>query len=182
MVITQEYKAFIESKVASNKRFVGNEDLFEDFCSEALERCLFLLQKTDNIERIEGYLNKLISSAIINVLKTSGRITRNADGYRKISQISISAENPLDNGFLDIKDTTINFVEKITEQETLKEIYNLVVSFDKQFPEENFYKLFYMKYVQNKKQREIASALEISQGEVSKRLFDLMKKINSAME
>ena len=182
MVITQEYKSLIEKMVTSNKRFSGNEDLFEDFCAEASERCLFLLKKTDEISRIEKYLNKVISTAIINVLKNSGRITRSTDGYKKIEQTSFSLENPLDDGFLDLKDPTISFVEKITEEETLKEIYDLVVKFDGENPQENYYKLFYMKYVENKKQREIAQALGISQGEVSKRLFGLMEKVSAAIE
>lgn len=168
--------------VISNKRFQGNEDLLEDFCAEALERCIFVLKKTDNIARIEHYLNKVVSSAIINVLKSSGRITRIVDGYRNLAKETISIENPLDNGFLEIKDPAINFVEKITEEETLCEIYNYVVQFDKENPTQKYGKIFYMKYAQNKKQREIASELGISQGEVSKRLLDLIKKISAVME
>lgn len=181
MVITQEYKSLIEKMVTSNKRFIGNEDLFEDFCSEAFERCLFILQKTDEISRIENYLNKVISSAIINVLKTSGRITRSSEGYKKIERATISLENPLDDGYMDFKDPSISFVEKITEEETLKEIYDSIIKIDKDYPQEKFYKLFYMKYIENKKQREIALELGISQGEVSKRLFKLMQKVSEAI-
>ena len=83
---------------------------------------------------------------------------------------------------MEIKDPSVNFVEKITTEETLEEIYRLVVKFNDDYPSENFYKLFYMKYVEGKKQREIADTLGISQGEVSKRLFDLMKKINAQMQ
>ena len=168
--------------VLANKRFSGNEDLLEDFCAEAYERCLFVLKKTDDISRIENYLNKVISSAIINVLKSSGRITRSVDGYKNMAQATISIENPLDNGFLEIKDPAISFVEKITEEETLKEIYNCVLELNNEFPEQQFGKIFYMKYVQNQKQREIAAELDISQGEVSKRLLDLTKKINVAIK
>ena len=38
-----------------------------------------------------------------------------------------------------------------------------------------------MKYIENKKQREIALELGISQGEVSKRLFKLMQKVSEAI-
>lgn len=182
MVITGEYKTLIEKMVLANRRFSGNEDLLEDFCAEAYERSLFILKKTDDISRIENYLQKIISSAIISVLKSSGRITRNANGYQSLAKTTISIENPLDNGFLEIKDPTINFVEKITEEETLKEIYNYVLKFDAANPTQQFGKIFYMKYVQNKKQREIASILEISQGEVSKRLLDLIKKISAEIK
>ncbi len=179
MVITKEYKSLIEELVMANKRFSGNEDLFEDFCAEALEKSMFLLKRGDEIKQIRAYLNKIISSSIIRVLKSSGRITRSAGGYSKITQTPITIENPLDNGIIDIKDPTISFVEKMTQAETLQEIYKLVTIFDEENPDEDLYKIFYMKYVQAKKQREIANTLGISQGEVSKRLFSLMKKISA---
>ena len=181
MVITNEYKKIIEKLVTSNKRFAGNEDLYEDFCAEALEKSLFLLKKSTEIEKVGGYLNKVVSNAILNVLKSSGRITRSSRGYVNSTQ-SVPLENPLDNGFLDIKDPSINFVDKITQDETLSRIYKCIIKFDKQEPEQKFGLIFYMKYIENKKQREIAAALDISQGEVSKRLFDLMQKINKELD
>ena len=182
MVVVQEYKNIIEKMVTANKRFSGNEDLYEDFCAEALSRCCFLLNKTQEISKIEGYLKKLTSNAMINVLKTAGRIARGKDGYKNITDKTVPLENPFDDGFIDIKDTTINFVEKITEIETLQEIYNLVLKFNNEYPQQKYSKIFYMKYVLGNKQREIASELKISQGEVSKRLFDLMQKINNEIK
>ena len=181
MVITQEYKSLIEKMVASNKRFKGNEDLFEDFCSEALEKCLFVIEKADSINSVQGYLNKVISTAMINVLKSSGRLIRSSEGYKNVAQMSVPLENPLDNGFLDIKDPTINFVERVTQKETLNEICACIEKLDEQYPEQQFGKIFNLKYLQYKKQREIASYLGISQGEVSKRLLDLMQKISNAI-
>ncbi len=178
VVITQEYKSLIEEMVVANKRFVGNEDLFEDFCAEALERSMFLVNRANEVKQVKNYLSRIISTAIISVLKSSGRITRTAEGYSKVLQTSLTTENPLDDGLWDIKDPAINFVETITEKETLQEIYEIVSEVDMENSQEEFYKIFYMKYIQGKKQREIAAALGISQGEVSKRLFVLMKKIN----
>ena len=178
MITADKYKEIIEKIVTSNKRFSGNEDLYEDFCSEAMEKSLFLLQRTSEIDKISAYLNRLVSNAMLGVLKSSGRITRSADGYKNAAHLSSPLENPLDNGFLDIKDPAISFIDKITEEETLSEIYNCILKFDREQPEQKFGMIFYMKYVEGKKQREIASALGMSQGEISKRLFDLMQKIN----
>ena len=178
LVITNEYKDIIEKLVTSNKRFSGNEDLYEDFCAEALEKGLFLLNKSSEIQKIGAYLNKIVSNAMISVLKSSGRITRHPEGYKNTTQYSVPLENPLDNGFLDIKDPSVNFVEQIAEDETISEIYECILKYDRQEPEQKFGLIFYMKYVENKKQKEIAETLGISQGEVSKRLFDLMQKIN----
>ena len=178
MVITNEYKDIIEKLVSSNKRYAGNEDLYEDFCAEAMEKCVFLLQKSTEIDKIGAYLNRVVSNAIVNVLRVSGRITRGANGYKDATRYSVPLENPLDNGFLDIKDPSVNIAEEITQNETLNEIYECILKFDKQEPEQKFGLIFYMKYVEGKKQREIASTLGISQGEISKRLFALMQKIN----
>ena len=181
MVITEEYKDIIIKLVTSNKRFSGNEDLYEDFCAEALEKSYFILKKSTEIEKVGNYLNRVVSNAMLNVLKSSGRVTRGADGYKKTQQ-TLSLENPLDNGFIDIKDPAIHFVDRITEDETLSEIYSCILRFDRQEPEQKFGLIFYMKYVEGKKQREIASTLGISQGEVSKRLFALMQKISSELD
>ena len=178
MITADKYKEVIENLVTSNRRFAGNEDLYEDFCSEALEKSLFILKKAPSIDKVSSYLNRIVSNAMIDVLKASGRVTRGADGYKAAAR-TISLENPLDNGFLDIKDPAISFVDKITHEETLNEIYDCILRFDRLEPEQKFGIIFYMKYVEGKKQKEIASALGISQGEVSKRLFDLMQKINN---
>ena len=74
-----------------------------------------------------------------------------------------------------------SFGFKTSGKRYLKEIYDLVLRFHEEYPEECFATIFYMKYVQNKKQREIAACLNISQGEVSKRLFNLMQKIHEVM-
>lgn len=181
MITTDKYKEIIENMVTSNKRFAGNEDLYEDFCSEAYEKSLFILKKSPDINKIDSYLGRIVSNAMIDVLKSSGRVVRDASGYKSAPK-TVLLENPLDNGFLDIKDPAISFVDKITQEETLNEIYDCILRFDRKEPDKKFGIIFYMKYVEGKKQREIASALGISQGEVSKRLFDLMQKISNEIE
>ncbi len=182
MLITKDYKPFIEKLIRSNKRFSGNEDLFDDFCSEVLERSYSLIKNIDDFEKITPYLNKVVSTSIIKVLKNSGRIIRSSAGYEKPNIVSTSGENPFDDGILDIDDPTIRFTQEVDDKETLQEIYNFVIALNERFPSENFLKIFELKYIFNKKQREISKTLGISQGEVSKRLFNLMEKINSNIQ
>ena len=73
-------------------------------------------------------------------------------------------------------------VLEVDDKETLQEIYNFVIALNERYPSESFLKIFEMKYIFNKKQREISKALGISQGEVSKRLFNLMERINSNIQ
>ena len=60
MVITEEYKTLIEKMVASNKRFQGNEDLFEDFCNEAFQKAYLILSTSDNIQKTENHCAKML--------------------------------------------------------------------------------------------------------------------------
>lgn len=182
MLITKDYKTFIEKLICSNKRYSGNEDLLEDFCSEVLERSYSLVKNVDDFEKITPYLNKVVSTSIIKVLKNSGRLIRSSSGYEKPDIVSTSGENPFDDGILDIDDPSIRFTQEVDDKETLQEIYNFVIALNEKYPSENFLKIFEMKYIFNKKQREISKALGISQGEVSKRLFNLMERINSNIQ
>lgn len=179
MVVAEDYKKLIEKLVASNKRFSGNEDLFEDFCAETLKRSFNIIKNIDNKQKVNNYLSKVISTAIIHVLKTSGRLTRTEGRYKKIVTVPVeTGENPSDNGIFEIQDPAVNFVETISARETLKEIYDKVVEIDSQEPDEYYYQIFELKYLKHKRQKFIADFLGISQGEVSKRLFQLTKKIN----
>ena len=177
MLITKDYKSFIEKLICSNRRYSGNEDLFDDFCSEVMEHSYSLVKNVDDFERILPYLNKVVSTSIIKVLKNSGRIVRSSSGYKQMEMISTSGENPFDDGILDIDDPSIRFTQEVDDKETLQEIYNFVVELNEKLPGESFLKIFEMKYIYNKRQKDIAKALNISQGEVSKRLFNLMEKI-----
>ncbi|MDD3593324.1 MAG: sigma-70 family RNA polymerase sigma factor [Candidatus Gastranaerophilales bacterium] len=179
MIVAEDYKKLIEKLVTANKRFSGNEDLFEDFCAETLKRSFSIIKNIKDPQKINNYLNKVISTSIIHVLRTSGRLTKAAGSYQKIITAPIeTGENPSDNGILELQDPAVNFVETISARETLKEIYDKVIEIDSQEPNEYYYKIFELKYLKHKRQKFIADFLGISQGEVSKRLFQLTKKIN----
>ena len=67
-----EQKKCIEQLVKSNSKFLGNEDLLEDFCAEALRCSYNILNSSINLNSIEGYLRKVVNTSILNVLKNSG--------------------------------------------------------------------------------------------------------------
>lgn len=180
---TQDHLNLIENVVKRNPRFSGNEDLFDDFCSETCNRSYSLFVSINNVDNLEIYLNKVASSAIINVLKNSGRLKRIKSSYEQIKEVPItvtSVYNTDDNDdiLLDIPDPSSNFEEVITQQEEIKLIRNIIYKIDSAEPEKKYFEIFKCRYLTCLKQSEIAVALGISQGEVSKRLSELAYKIN----
>ena len=183
----QKYRGLIKRMILANKRFFGNEDLLEDFCSETFKRAYLIISSVKNVEHVESYLNKIVNSAIIEVLKTSGRVTKTPDGYKKLEQDNIQAKNnveilPDEEIVYNIPDPAINVEEKVIHKETLEKIAEIIFSIDMEQPEERYLDLFKLRYIENKLQSEIADKLDLSQSEISKRLVDLTQKIHASLE
>ena len=189
MEITQEHQLLIQNIVKTNNRFSGNEDLFEDFCSETIKRSYKVISSMSNITNLEGYLKKVATSAILEVLKTSGRLRRSVSGYTKTAEILMSAENIIkhedtsyDNYLETIPDPSAYFEENLISKDLVNNVISQLYSINARNKEKNFITLFECRYVQGLKQSEIAEKMELSQGEVSKRLTELAKKITSALK
>ena len=192
----QEQRDFIEKLVKSNNKFSGNEDLFDDFCSETYKRSHSLLEDTD-VRAIAGYLAKVTNTAILTVLKENGRVRRRENRYVSTNEVLL---NPLptkiisdtiqtqtqtivpdiDNNFVyQIADPRDSFEEKIVRKDLLQKIVDIVLAEQKQNPNKEFLKIFYLRYVKEKKQREIAEELNLSQSEISKRLIEISQIVKS---
>ena len=184
MEFTQEHINIISNIVRKNPRFNGNEDLFEDFCSETCNRSYSLFSSVNDINSLELYLNKVASSAILSVLKSSGRLKRTKSSYEKIKEVSVDVAgvyNTDHNGniLFEIPDPAPDFEEVVTKKEEIVLIRNIIYKIDQEEPEKQYFEIFKSRYLLNLKQSKIASNIGISQGEVSKRLTDLAIKINS---
>ena len=192
----QEQRDFIEKLVKSNNKFSGNEDLFDDFCSETYKRSHSLLEDTD-VRAIAGYLAKVTNTAILTVLKENGRVRRRENRYVSTNEVLL---NPLptktisdtiqtqtqtivsdiDNNFVyQIADPRDSFEEKIVRKDLLQKIVDIVLAEQKQNPNKEFLKIFYLRYVKEEKQREIAEELNLSQSEISKRLIEISQIVKS---
>ena len=88
MDLLKQQTNLIEKLVKANSKYSGNEDLLEDFCMETYQKSYFILQSVEDTDILEKYLKKVVSSAIIDVLKNTGRIVRNTGGYSNIKEIS----------------------------------------------------------------------------------------------
>ena len=186
-----EHRDLIERLVKSNSKFKGNEDLIEDFCSETYKRSYALLE-TAGVEHLENYIAKVVNTAILHVLKDSGRIHRRANRYVSSKEILIDPvaavnkeeykQSPViaaSSFVYDISDPKDSFEEKIVRKDILQKIVDIILVAQKNDPTQEFLRIFYLRYIKEYKQKEIAEEINISQSEVSKRLVALTKIVKN---
>lgn len=183
----QEQRELIEKLVKSNNKYQGNEDLLEDFCSETFKRSYSLFDSID-IGNIENYIAKVVNTSILNVLKENGRIRRRENKYVSTREVLLSPvpakiqeEQEVKSEVFshsqsfvyEIADPKDSFEEKIVRKDLLQKIVDIVLVAQKNEPHKDFLKIFYLRYIKELKQNQIAHEANISQSEVSKRLVEL---------
>lgn len=190
----EKQRNLIEKLVKSNNKFNGNEDLLEDFCSETYKRSHSLLENAD-VEQISSYLAKVVNTAILTVLKENGRVRRRQDKYVSTQEILInpvpakltveeteksSSKTVSPSSFVyEIADPCDSFEEKIVRKDLLQKIVDIVLVAQKNDPAKEFLKIFYLRYVRDMKQKQIAKEINISQSEVSKRLVEISQIVKT---
>lgn len=191
MILVEEQRSLIEKIVRNNKNFSGNEDLLEDFCSEAFQKSYLIFNSSSNITKIENYLSKVVHTSIISVLKNSGRIRRTNAGFVPTKEVivpdfaasSVAKPNITGSEFiLDFPDPKETVEEIMITKDCLQSISDAVCVIHKEAPAQSFYELFTLRYIKGAKQNEIAKALNLSQSEVSKRLMRLSKLISNYLD
>ncbi len=191
MLLVEEQRSLIEKIVKNNKNFRGNEDLFEDFCSEAFQKSYMIFNSSSNIQKIESYVSKVVHTSVLSVLKNSGRVRRTNEGFVPTKEIQVADFNTqtvvkLDvlgpEFVMDFPDPKESTEEVLITQDCLQRIADSVCVIHKEIPSQNFLEIFYMRYVKGLKQAEIAKSLSLSQSEVSKRLMQLSKLISNFLD
>lgn len=203
----EEQRSLIEKFVKTNIKFQGNEDLFEDFCNEAFQKSYIIFNSSSSIQKIESYVQKVVNTSIIGVLKDLGRLRRTSSGYVRNKEVSIetikekeivketqpveeavpvvraalSKELPQSFAY-DIEDPKIGIEEKTIKKDLLQRIADAVCVLHGENPGKCYLEIYEARYIKEMKQKEISLLLNISQSEVSKRLFELSKLIKNRIE
>ncbi len=192
-----EQRSLIEKFVRSNIKFNGNEDLLEDFCNEAFQKSYIVFNSNSSIQKIESYVQKVVNTSIISVLKDSGRLKRNTAGrYERhrelpleeerfsvpetesLAQETVVYQEPSSKKYTyDIEDPKIGIEDKLIKKDLLQRIADAVCVVHSDNPGKCYLEIYQARYIRGMKQREISSLLNISQSEVSKRLLELSKLI-----
>lgn len=182
MELEQEKLDLIEKYIKNSKKFSNNEDLYEDFFNETCKCVLPVVDTFVSNKSFEPYLKKVTSTSILNVLKDAGRLKRSKNGYSAVKEISIDTKD-----FSQIEISYENFIVEqtpediIIQKDTLTKIVEQVYRLDKEEPEKQYLKIYQYRYLDDMTQNGIAQELGLSQSEVSKRLFKLMKKIKQTL-
>ena len=190
MELAQDKIELIEKLIKSNRKFVNNEDLYEDFFNEACKRSLPIIETITSDSTLEVYLKKIATTSILNVLKNSGRIRRTHDNFVPTNEVSLE-ETPVVSSYsntysdIKIKYEPIDFDNGPEDTAIKNEVLNLVVSaiskINSEEPDKRYFDLYKLRYVDGMTQAEIANELNLSQSEVSKRLFRLMKHVKDSL-
>ena len=189
LLLLDEQRQLIEKFVKSNAKFYGNEDLFEDFCNEALQKSYMIFNSGSGVRKIESYVSKVVNTSIVNVLKDSGRVRKVSSGYVATNEVSIhefndnigyeTAENQVTAIPVDFEDPRNSVEEIIIKKDLLQRIADVVCTIHNEQPQKNYLDIFHLRYIKAYKQSEISKQLNLSQSEVSKRLLELSKLIKS---
>lgn len=174
----------IKKIITSDKKYVDNEDLFEDFFNETYKRSLLVIKTVKNESSLEAYLKKIVTTSILNVLKDSGRVRRSKEGFKKVEEksfdeiVSIPQNKYSDvNVNYDIVDLSDGPEEVVIKKETLQKLLDAVLIAHTNNPAKQYMQLYELRYVKELKQKDIAKELNLSQSEVSKRLLDLIEEV-----
>lgn len=190
MEFTQDKIDLIERIIKNDRKFANNEDLYDDFFNETCKRSLNIVKTITSDVTLEAYLKKIATTSILNVLKDSGRLRRTREGFTPTKEISIEqiheesnqnsniyANTKIIYETADIKDTPEDVLLK---KEILQHVINSLEKINNEDPDKKYLQIFKLRYDNGMTQKEIASEMNLSQSEVSKRLFKLMEKIKQA--
>lgn len=188
MKLAQEQLELIEKLIKSDSKFSNNEDLYEDFFNETYKRTQSIIETIDDISTLESYLKKIVSTSIVLVLKDLGRVRRTKSSYVSTKEILTSEQPSYEN--TDYSNVVVNYdfididsnpEEIVLKKDLLQKVYDSVVLAHNDNIEKQFLELYEYRYVEEKKQSEIATLMNLSQSEVSKRLLDLTEYVKSVL-
>ncbi len=182
-VIENQVK-FIQQLIRNNEKFIGNEDLFEEYTSEAYSKLQVFINTIKDLTKIEGYALKIVNTSMLSVLKRKGRLSRVNSNFSAHKTIPFDVSNINDvikNSDLkyeekimyELVDPKFSYTQPVENKELLQSIVKSVIEINKDYPNEQYLKLYKLRYVNKKTQNQISFELNISQNEVAKRLIEL---------
>ena len=185
MELAQDKIDLISKIIKSNRKFTNNEDLYDDFLNETCKRSLLVIKTITADSTLEAYLKKIATTSILNVLKNEGRLKRTRGSFRPVETVPIVEETATDYSGVSISYMPVDLDETpeniLIKKDLLQKIVDAVYDVERRIPAKSYLKLYKLRYQDGMTQKEIASTLNLSQSEVSKRLFKLMNEVKQAL-
>ena len=186
--LAQDKIDLISRIIKNDRKYTNNEDLYEDFLNETCKRSLLIVQTVTSDSTLEAYLRKIATTSILNVLKNEGRLRRTQGTFKPIETVPIVDEDVTvtDYSKINISYIPVKFEDTpediVVKKDILQKIVDTVYDIDRRVPAKNYLKLYKLRYEDGMTQKEIAHSLNLSQSEVSKRLFKLMDEVKQALK
>ncbi len=184
--IAQEKIDLISKIIKNDRKYPNNEDLFDDFLNETCKRSVSILDAIDSDATLETYLKRVVTTAIINVLKDSGRLRRTHSGYMSTKEVALEHASEIDYSNIQISYSNVKIPENpeeiVLQKEILTFVADTIKNIHNEYPDKNYMDIYIMRYDKGMTQKEIAEELGLSQSEISKRLYKLMEKVRSIIE
>ena len=186
--LAQDKIDLISKIIKNDRKFTNNEDLYEDFLNETCKRSLLIVQTVTSDSTLEAYLKKIATTSILNVLKNEGRLRRTQGTFKSVETIPLVNEESF---VTDYSKVNVNYIpvefqdtpeDIVVKKDILQKIVDTVYDIERRVPVKNYLKLYKLRYEDGMTQKEIASELNLSQSEVSKRLFKLMDEVKQALK
>lgn len=183
MDLAQDKIDLIEKLIKSDRKFANNEDLYDDFFNETCKRSLLIVKTVTSDATLEAYLRKIATTSILNVLKNEGRLRRTKSGYNPVKTVSLDEnnENNIDYSKIEVRYEPVDIQDTpedaAIKKDILQKIIDSVSDINQKFPDKQYLKLYNLRFENGLTQKEIAQEMNLSQSEVSKRLFKLMNEV-----
>lgn len=185
MELAQEKIDLISKIIKGDRKYPNNEDLYEDFFNETCKRSVSIINAIDSEVTLEAYMRRIVNTAIVSVLKDSGRLRRTRAGYMSTKEV------PVETPEMDFSDVSVSYSsikipespeEIVIQKEVLEFVADSVIRIDKENPNKDYLHIYTLRYDKGMTQKEISEELGVSQSEVSKRLYQLMEKVRDVIQ
>lgn len=185
MELAQEKIDLISRIIKGDRKYPNNEDLYDDFFNETCKRSVSIINAIDSEVTLEAYMRRIVNTAIVSVLKDSGRLRRTRAGYMSSKEVTVETPE------IDFSDVSVSYSsikipespeEIVIQKEVLEFVADSVVRIDKENPKKDYLHIYTLRYDKGMTQKEISEELGVSQSEVSKRLYQLMEKVRDVIQ
>lgn len=185
MELAQEKIDLISRIIKGDRKYPNNEDLYDDFFNETCKRSVSIINAIDSEVTLEAYMRRIVNTAIVSVLKDSGRLRRTRSGYMSSKEVTVETPE------IDFSDVSVSYSsikipespeEIVIQKEVLEFVADSVIRIDKENPKKDYLHIYTLRYDKGMTQKEISEELGVSQSEVSKRLYQLMEKVRDVIQ
>lgn len=179
MTIQAQHKELIELSIKRSPNFKGNEVLFDAFCEEVYARIKSTLDLLGDKTPPQTYLDKITQKSILHVLKNKKRLQGGIhDGEAPIDNLLSFNINQNGETVFEIPYPNSEREKISVLHEQLKVLINKLYRLQENEPEKEFLKLYELRYNKKLNITNLAHKLEMSEAQVSQRLYELLAKLN----